>query len=228
MSDTIPTPSPVAPQRPLVAHLIAEIESDILEGRFKPGDRLEEQVLSRKFAVSRTPVREALRQLAAARLIDLQPRLGAVVARPTAGEVIDLFELVAELEGAAASLASSRMSSADREAIIAAHAACRMSAQGEDAESYYRINGKFHRAIHHAAHNKMLAEEIELLDKRLVPYRRFITFRPGRTQEALREHETILTALLDRDRDGARNAMIEHVRILGDDAIHLVKGLSVA
>jgi len=228
MSSLMRAISPVSAQRPLVAHLVAEIEADILEGRLKPGERLEELALSRKFAVSRTPIREALRQLAAARLIDLQPRLGAVVARPTAGEVIDLFEVVAELEGVAASLAASRMSDTDREAIAAAHAACRMLAQGEDAETYYRINGQFHRAIHLAAHNGVLAEEIQVLDKRLAPYRRFITFRPGRTQEALREHDAILAALLERNGDGARAAMIEHVRVLGDDAIHLVKGLSVA
>lgn len=228
MSSVMRAISSVSAQRPLVAHLVAEIEADILEGRLKPGERLEELTLSRKFAVSRTPIREALRQLAAARLIDLQPRLGAVVARPTAGEVIDLFEVVAELEGVAASLAASRMSDTDRAAISAAHAACRMSAQGEDAETYYRINGQFHRAIHLAAHNGVLAEEIQVLDKRLAPYRRFITFRPGRTQEALREHDAILAALLERNGDGARAAMIEHVRILGDDAIHLVKGLSVA
>ncbi len=215
-------------QQPLVSHLIVDIEADILEGRLKPGERLEELALSRKYAVSRTPIREALRQLAAARLVDLRPRLGAVVARPTAGEVIDLFEVVAELEGAAAVLAASRMTSKNLDAITEAHAACQKSAIGDDAETYYRINRQFHRAIHIAAQNNVLADEIAILDKRLVPYRRFITFRPGRTQEALREHDTILSTLLAKDSGGARAAMIEHVRILGDDAIHMVKGLTIA
>lgn len=217
-----------ANQQPLVAHLVAAIESSILEGRLRPGERLEELALSHQYAVSRTPIREALRQLAAAQLVDVRPRQGAVVARPTAGEVIDLFEIVAELEGIAASFAAGRMATADRDAIIEAHAACQKSAQGDDAETYYRINGQFHRAIHMAAHNRVLADQIQRLNKRLVPYRRFITFRPGRTQEALREHDAILSAILDRDGNRARAAMIEHVRILGDDVIHLVKGLNVS
>ncbi len=207
---------------------MAAIEADILEGRLKPGERLEEVMLSRKYSVSRTPIREALRQLAATRLIDLRPRIGAVVARPTAGEVIDLFELVAELEGVAAALAAERLDAAHLDAITEAHAACQRSAQGNDAEAYYRVNGQFHRAIHAAAHNRVLADEIEVLDKRLAPYRRFITFRPGRTREALREHDAILRAIAERDPARARAAMSEHVRILGDDAIHLVKGFSVA
>lgn len=215
-------------RRPLVLQLVADIEAEILNGQLAPGDRLEELVLSRKYAVSRTPVREALRHLAAARLVDLRPRLGAVVARPTAGEVIDLFEVTAELEGAAAALAANRMMAQDRHAIVAAHAACQKSATGADPAAYYRINGQFHRAIHQAAHNAVLSAEIGRLDKCLAPYRRFITFRPGRTQEALREHDKILAALLAGDSSGARSAMIEHVQVLGDDALHMVKGLSVA
>lgn len=215
-------------QRPLFADLMAKIEEDILEGRLRPGERLEEIALSRKYSVSRTPIREALRQLAATRLIDIQPRLGAVVARPTVGEVIDLFEVVAELEGVAAALAAQRMDAGDKQSIQNKHAAVRKSAQGNDAKTYYLMNGQFHRAIHAAAHNRVLADEIEVLDKRLAPYRRFITFRPGRTQEALQEHDAILAALINKDADTARAAMIEHVRVLGDDAVHLVKGLSIS
>jgi DNA-binding GntR family transcriptional regulator len=159
-------------QRPLFAALVAEIEADILDGRLRAGERLEELVLSRKYGVSRTPIREALRQLASAKLVDITPRLGAVVARPTAGEVIELFEVVAELD--------------------------------------------------------VLADEIETLDKRLAPYRRFITFRPGRTQEALMEHDAIVAALRAQNGPTARAAMVAHVRVLGEDAIHLVKGLSIA
>jgi DNA-binding GntR family transcriptional regulator len=150
------------------------------------------------------------------------------VARPTAGEVIELFEVVAELEGVAAALAAQRMTAGDRIAINDAHDATRRSAQGDDAQTYYRINKVFHRAIHAAAHNTVLADEIESLDKRLAPYRRFITFRPGRTQEALMEHDAIVAAFGARNGPTARAAMVAHVRVLGEDAIHLVKGLVIA
>jgi DNA-binding GntR family transcriptional regulator len=224
----VPTEPRRSPDKPLVARLTAAIEADILKGRLKPGERLEERALSHRYTVSRTPIREALRQLASTRLVEIRPRIGAVVARPTAGEIMELFELVAELEGVAAALAAERMDAAQRAAITEAHAACRRSAKGHEAEAYFRVNGQFHRAIHAAAGNLALAEEIEVLNKRIAPYRRFITFRPGRSQEALREHDAILRAIAERDPARARAAMSEHVRILGDDTMHLVKGLRIA
>ena len=218
----VPGPSPS-----LVERLVGVIESEILEGRLKPGDRLDELALTRRFEVSRTPIREALRLLSSSRLVELRPRLGATVAQPTAGEVVELFELVAELEGIAARLAAERMDDADLAAIEGAHQACQQAAGGDDAAAYYRINGEFHRTIHKAAKNRVLVEEIGRLDKRLSPYRRFITFRPGRTQAALREHGEILQAIQTRSADRAARAMRDHVRILGEDALVLAKGLRV-
>lgn len=216
-----------AAQQSLTETLVAAIENDILEGRLRPGERLEETSLARRFEVSRTPIREALRQLASSRLIELKPRLGATVARPTSAEVVELFEVVAELEGIAARLAVERMDTGNLAVIETAHAACQRAAGGDDAAAYYRVNGEFHRAIHAAARNLVLVEEIRVLDKRLSPYRRFITFRPGRTQEALREHDEILDALQARDAERAGAAMRNHVRILGEDALFLAKGLRV-
>ena len=178
--------------------------------------------------VSRTPVREALRQLAATRLVELRPRLGAVVASPTAGEVLDLFELVAELEGVAARLASERADDVALAGIEAVHHRCQTAALGKNAAAYYRINHDFHDAIHAASGNRALMQEIAALDRRLSPYRRFITFRAGRTETAVREHEQIVRALVKRDSGLAEAAMRDHVRILGDDAAVIVKGLRLA
>lgn len=221
-------PAPDLPASPsLVERLTAEIENDILEGRLKPGDRLDEAGLTRRYDVSRTPIREALRLLASSRLVELRPRLGATVARPTVGEVVGLFEVVAELEGVATRLAVERMDGPGLAAIEAAHRACQAAAAGDDAGAYYRVNGDFHGAVHRAARNGVLGEEIRVLDKRLAPYRRFITFRPGRTEEALREHDQILRAVQKRDATRAALAMRNHVRILGEDALTLAKGLRV-
>jgi DNA-binding GntR family transcriptional regulator len=214
-----------AEQQTLVERLTDAIQREILEGTLRPGDRLEELALSRRYEVSRTPIREALRQLASTRLVDVRPRLGAIVASPTAGDVIDLFELVAELEGMAARLATERLDQADLAAIERAHMICRRAAKGNDASAYYRVNRDFHQAIHEAAKNKVLLQEIQALDKRLSPYRHFITFRVGRTQTALREHDEILRAIQKRDSKFAQTSMRDHVRILGEDVLVLVKGL---
>jgi DNA-binding GntR family transcriptional regulator len=153
--------------------------------------------------------------------------MGAVVASPTAGEVIDLFELVAELEGMAARLAADRRDLHGRNAIEKAHEACQRAARKDDAAAYFRMNRVFHEAIHKAAGNEVLFEEIVALDMRLSPYRRFITFRVGRTQAALLEHDAILHAIQQGDAQSAQTAMRNHVRILGEDTMALVKGLKL-
>lgn len=211
----------------LALELRRAIETQIVDGELKPGQKLDEPVLAAQFEVSRTPVREALRSLAATGLVEFQPRVGAIVARPTVSEVMDLFELVAELEGIAARLACDRMEASDESTIFAALESCRAAASSFDPGDYYRVNGEFHRAIHVAAHNEALSREIASLDKRLSPYRRFITLRPGRTETALREHDCIAEALGNRDGGSAAAAMREHVQILRDDAFTLAKSLRV-
>lgn len=209
----------------LAIRLRAAIEVEILEGRLKPGTKLDEAALAVQFSVSRTPVREALRALAAVGLVSFEARQGAIVASPTVGEVVDLFEVVAELEAAAARLAVERLEVVEEHQIREAHDRCREAASGSDPERYYAMNGEFHSAIRHAAGNRVLIQEIELLDKRLSPYRRFITFRPGRTETAIREHEAITESISRRDGEGAAHAMRSHVRILGEDALALAKSL---
>jgi DNA-binding GntR family transcriptional regulator len=211
--------------RTLALELRSAIETQIVDGKLAPGQKLDEAVLAAHFEVSRTPVREALRALAAVGLVEFRPRVGAIVAKPTVSEVMDLFELVAELEGAAARLACERMEPADETVIFEALESCRAAAGSFDPGDYYAVNGRFHRAIHAAAHNEALSREITLLDKRLSPYRRFITFRPGRTETALREHDRVAEALAERDGDRAAAAMREHVRILRDDAFTLARSL---
>lgn len=201
------------------------VEQDILAGRLAPGAPLDEAALGARFGVSRTPVREALRLLAMTGLVELRWRSGAVVASPTVGEMVDLFETVAELEAVAARLAAERAGPAERAAIEAAYAACCDAADGEDANLYFDRNGAFHAAIRQGAGNAVLAAEIERLDKRLKPYRRFVTFRPGRTATALLEHDAIAAALAARDGEAAAREMRAHVRILADDALAMAKSL---
>ncbi len=90
------------------------LEEEIFTGRLKPGDRLDEQSLAQRFSVSRTPVREALRQLSASHLIEVRPRQGAVVAVITLPRLIEMFEVMAELEGMCARLAARRMTDDER------------------------------------------------------------------------------------------------------------------
>lgn len=202
-----------------------ELETQIVEGRMAPGEKLDEVVLGNYFSVSRTPIREALRALAAKGLVEFRPRIGAIVACPTVGQVIDLFELVAELESVAARLAAERMTPEAAASIVAAYEACQSAAATLDPQKYYETNGEFHAAIQRASQNKALMEQTEMLDKRLSPYRRFITFRPGRIETALREHEAIYLALIARDGNAAMAAMRNHVQVLAEESLALAKSL---
>ncbi|MGC9371538.1 MAG: GntR family transcriptional regulator [Paracoccaceae bacterium] len=205
--------------------LSIQIERDIVEGRLLPGDKLDEEVLAERLNASRTPVREALRALASVGLVRIQPRVGATVNKPTVSEVIELFEVVAEMEAAAARLACLRASDAEISMIIERHKFCEEQARTGTAESYFEANNQFHSVIWSAAGNHVLEDQIVLLNRRLSPYRRFVTFNPGRQQEAIVEHARIAEALRMRDEAAATAAMREHVSVLGSDVVQLARNL---
>jgi DNA-binding GntR family transcriptional regulator len=161
-------------------------------------------------------------------LVETRARIGAMVASPTVGDVIDLFETVAELEAVATRLTVERLQSSTEASIRAAHDRCQDAAKGADPSSYYAANGVFHRSIHNACGNRVLMAEIARLDKQLSPYRRFITFRPGRTEAAVREHEAIFDAIVSHAPLEAAQAMRDHVRILGEDTLALARSLRIS
>ena len=116
-----------------------QLEQDIVTGALRPGERLDEQSLAARFGVSRTPIREALMQLASAGLVELQPRRGAFVASLSLQEVIERFEVMAALEGACGALAARRITEDERLALLEAHEACAQQAPGGDADAYYYL-----------------------------------------------------------------------------------------
>ena len=108
----------------LASRLAVALEADIVSGKLRPGTRLDEQALARRFKASRTPVREALRQLESRGMVENRPRQGAQVMQLSLASLIEMFEAMAWLEAACASLAARRHTQADRDAIQAAHEAC--------------------------------------------------------------------------------------------------------
>lgn len=203
----------------------SDIEQQIVDGTYRPGDRLDEEELAAKLGVSRTPIREALRKLAANGLIVIRPRSGATVSRPSMAEIIDLFEVVSELEAFAARLAAQRATDKQMADIQSAYRDCGALATAGDAQTYFDANRIFHGAIWAAANNPALTEQIMAVDKRLAPYRRQITFHPARKQDSQSEHDLIAQALADREQDVAANSMRDHVMILSDDALQLARDL---
>jgi len=217
-----------APRGNTLADVVeSRIEQEIVEGHIAPGDRLDEEELAARLSTSRTPVREALRKLAASGLVTIRPRAGAHVTRPTMTEIIELFETVSALEAFAARLAAERATVAQLESIQAAHALCNDLAASGDAKAYFEANRVFHNAVWEAANNQVLRQQITAVDKRLSPYRRQITFHPNRTQDSQTEHDQIAQALADRKPEVAEKAMRDHVMILSDDAMQLARDLKL-
>lgn len=217
---------PVAPDlgtlRTRARAIALALEQEIGDGRIAPGQRLEEGTIAQRFGVSRTPVREALRGLAGLGLVTIGANGRAVVASLSASALLDTFEAAAELEASLARLAARRLDPAGRDMLLTAH---RDACAAPDVERFWEANGRFHDAIAAAAQNAVLAATLGQLDRRIAAYRRLITWRPGRMERSLREHQAIVDALLAHDADAAAAMMREHLRLLGDDAMALVRAV---
>lgn len=206
----------------VVQRLRDEIENGIVSNTFVPGERLDEVQLAKRFGVSRTPIREALMQLNAIGLVEIRPRRGAIVIDPGPHRIYEMFEVMAELEGMAGSLAARKLTDADRAAILAAHGDCERSSSKGDSDAYYYDNERFHRAIYAASHSGFLAEQCTALHRRLQPYRRLQLRVRNRVATSFAEHGTIVEAILGGDADLARTLLRQHVNIQGERFSDLV------
>jgi DNA-binding GntR family transcriptional regulator len=191
-----------------VRHRLAD---EIMSGVLAPGAALDETEIARRFAVSRTPVREAIRQLDASGLVEARPHRAAVVARPSHGRLMGMFEAMAELEALCAGLSAERMSPFDRRALETAHEELRALVQSGDPQHYHDGNEAFHGTIYAGAHNDYLAELTAATRLRVAPFRRAQFRNLGRLAESHDEHTRIVEAILRGDRTRAAEAMREHI-----------------
>jgi DNA-binding GntR family transcriptional regulator len=191
------------------------LEDAIATGELGPGARLDETELANRFQVSRTPVREALHQLASIRLVEIRPRRGAIVPELDPQAIVEMFEMMGELESSCARLAARRHTAHDRASLEAAHQACLSGGADVDPDHYYRENEAFHRALYHAGHNRLLESETLALQRRLRPYRRLQLRLPDRIGSSRREHALIVAAILAHDPNAAADAARDHVLIQG-------------
>lgn len=201
------------------------LEEDIVSGRLRPGQRLDEVGLAERFEVSRTPIREALIQLASSGLVEIRPRRGAFVMLLGPRALIESFELMAEIEAACGRLAARRMTPEDKAALQAAHAACAEAVRAGEMAAYYPANAVFHQAIYAATANRVLAEEARRLQLRLQPYRRLQLRVPRRMDASFVEHEAILAALAAGDGEAAATHLRAHVLVQGERFMSLLTAL---
>ncbi len=201
------------------------IEEEIVAGRLAAGSRLDEVQLAERFGVSRTPIREALLQLAVTGLVETKPRRGAVVSAPAPDLLLAMFETMAELEAACGRLAARRLVPDDEAALRAALAACAAAAASGDTEAYYAENYTFHTVIYRACRNAFLCEQAHSLHRRLAPYRRLQLRARHRLGQSLAEHEGVVAAILAGDETAAAERLRGHVVVQGDRFTDLMMSL---
>jgi DNA-binding GntR family transcriptional regulator len=201
------------------------IEDEIVSGELALGSRLDENQLAARFGVSRTPIREALLQLAVTGLIQTKPRRGAIVSAPEPHLLLAMFETMAEIEAACGRLAARRLVPEDAVALGAALDGCRAALATDDTEAYYAENYVFHTVVYRASHNAFLADQALSLHRRLAPYRRLQLRVRQRLPQSLAEHEAIVAAIVAGDERRASEVLRSHVIVQGDRFTDLVAGL---
>jgi len=202
------------------------IEDLIATGQLRPGDHLDETELATRFQVSRTPIREALIQLASMGLVVIRPRRGAVVAEIAPQRLVEMFEVMAELEAMCGRLAARRMTPEDQANLLAAHEACHAACIAGDADDYYYKNEQFHDAIYAGSRNAFLAEQARMLHRRLRPYRRLQLRVRNRLANSYAEHDGVVKAIMAGDGDLTANLLRQHIIVQGQRFADLIASLS--
>lgn len=196
--------------------LAEELAGAILDGTLAPGSRLDEHMLAERYGTSRTPVREALRQLATTGLIELRPRRGAVVTQVTSEQLESLFVAMGELEATCARLSALSMTPIERRRLDALQETMgEMVARG-DVPAYTAANTTFHTMFYAGAHNAVLSEMAIGLRRRLAPFRQAQFRAPGRLARSHSEHGVVVRAVLAGDAAAAHVAMLHHVSLVED------------
>src|SRR6201997_5159463 len=173
-----------------------QLADEIVRGALPPGAPLDETDIARRFNVSRTPVREALRQLAASGLVETRAHRGAVVAQPTLDRLAGMFEAMAELEAICAGLAAERMTPVERHRLEAVHEELRVLSHAGNPDRFHEVNERFHNMIYAGAHNDYIAETTLATRVRVQPFRRAQFRNLGRLAKSHAEHDRVLVAIL--------------------------------
>ncbi|MEO1293307.1 MAG: GntR family transcriptional regulator [Pseudomonadota bacterium] len=186
-------------RRTLHEELVERLRALIVDGRLAPGEKLNEQLISEQFAVSRTPLREAIRSLAAEGLVVLTPRRGATVAELTQADLEESFPVVGALEALAGELACAKITQPEVRRLRELQAQMEAQHRARDLAGYRATNDAIHELIMAAADNPTLSAMHQSLEARVRRARLLANMSDPRWAEAVAEHREILAAVEDRD-----------------------------
>lgn len=201
----------VISRRPLHDEVADRLRELITRGELAQGERLNERMLTERFGISRTPLREAVKILSAEGLVTLLPNRGAVVTTITRADVEDMFQVMAVLEALAGELAAQRASEKDIAAVAELHRRMRDCHAAGDLAGYFEFNQRIHQRIVDCAGNSELADAYRRISGRIRRARYMANLSKSRWNEAMEEHEQILDALTKRDKERLKSLLVVHL-----------------
>ncbi len=212
----------------LVQKVAQQLRTLLVEGRIAPGAKLNERELAQACAVSRTPLREAIRMLAAEGLVVLLPNRGAAAVDLSESDIAHTFELIAGLEGLSGELAAQRITDEALNEIKAMNLEMHAAFVRQDLSTYYRINAAIHQAINAAAGNPVLIDTYTQVNARLQALRFRSNQDADKWQKALQEHDAMVQALEARDAAGLRALLVAHLHSKRDVALEQLRAQTQA
>lgn len=198
-------------RRPLHEEVIDQLRDRIVQGELAPGARLNERVLCEQLGISRTPLREAIKMLAAEGLVELLPNRGAIVTKLEAANIADTLAVMGALEAAAGELACARANEAEIGEIRALHFEMHACHARKDLAGYFRCNQRIHDRIIAASGNPVLNNTYRQLNANVLRARYMANLSQERWDLAVAEHDEILAALMARDADRLKRLLAEHL-----------------
>ena len=203
--------------------VVARLRTMLVEGRIPPGAKLNERELCEQLRVSRTPLREAIKLLAAEGLVDLLPNRGAVAVKLTEADILNTFEVLASLEGLSGELAAQRITDEELAELRATHYEMLACFARRDLSGYYRLNAKVHTAINDATRNPVLTNTYRSINARVQSLRFRTNQNEAKWKHAVGEHEQMVEAFGKRDGAALRAVLVEHLLRKRDTVLELMR-----
>ena len=214
------------PRASLHEQVANKLRQMLVESRIAPGAKLNERELCEVLEVSRTPLREAIKMLAAEGLVELLPNRGAIAVELTEADVLDTFEVMAGLEAMSGELDAERITDAELAEIRAMHFEMMAAHTRRDLSAYYRINASIHRAINTAAKNPVLTITYNQVNARLQALRFRSNQDEDKWKRAVKEHEQMVAALAARDGAAMRRILVTHLHNKRDVVVEQLRALA--
>jgi DNA-binding GntR family transcriptional regulator len=205
---------PIERHQTLREKILETIRDAILKGNMKPGERVSEPELAERFGISRTPIREAFRQLESEGYLQVIPRKGAVVASLSERDVEEFYAIKIILEGFAARMAAENLTSKDIERLESINQRLQQIAAEGDVKTFFRVHNEFHEVFIKAAGNDKLFEMITQLVMRFKRLRLASLSQPGRMEISVEEHRNMIQAFKNHDGDRA-DSLVRHTATIG-------------